>query len=58
MSDIKKCSGEGCPVKGDCKRFLATDGFLQSWFLEPPIKDGKCDYYLPPLTVKIIKKER
>jgi hypothetical protein len=56
MADITKCSGEGCPVKGDCKRFLVPDGFRQFYFFEPPIKNGKCEHYLPPLTVKVIKK--
>lgn len=45
MSDICKCSGLNCPHKENCYRFTAKEGMLQSFFLEPPIKDGKCDYY-------------
>lgn len=46
MSDITKCSGVGCPVKDKCYRFTATTSkFLQSYFVEVPYKDGKCDMY-------------
>lgn len=48
MSDITKCSGEGCPVKQSCYRFLATPNeFIQSYFSESPYSEGKkdCDHY-------------
>jgi hypothetical protein len=45
MSDITKCSGEGCNVKKKCYRFTANSGYWQSYFGTPPIKDGKCDYF-------------
>lgn len=46
MSDITKCEGTGCPHKENCYRFTATPHeFRQSYFVESPIKDGKCEYY-------------
>jgi hypothetical protein len=40
------CRGTNCPAKESCYRFTATPNeFRQSYFMEPPIKDGKCDYY-------------
>jgi hypothetical protein len=46
MADISKCKGTDCPVKENCYRFTAkSDDFYQSYFTEPPIKDGKCDMY-------------
>ena len=44
--DITMCSGEGCPVKEKCYRFTAKPNeYRQSYFVEPPIRDGKCDHY-------------
>lgn len=49
MTDITKCSGEGCPVKEKCYRFTAVPGIVQSMFRKPPfeIKHGKftCTMY-------------
>ena len=45
MSDITKCSGFNCPLKDNCKRYKAIDGMWQSYFTEPPYKDGKCDMF-------------
>jgi hypothetical protein len=45
MADISKCTGEGCSLKETCYRFTAPSGMLQSFFINPPIKDGECDYY-------------
>ena len=45
MSDITMCSGEGCDMKLDCYRHTANQSFWQSWFMEVPIKDGKCDMF-------------
>jgi len=46
MPDITMCSGEGCPHKEQCYRFTAKPSeFSQSYFVEAPIKDGKCDHY-------------
>jgi hypothetical protein len=44
MTDISKCSGEGCPVKGSCKRYTAKASPVQSWIVEP--WDGEtCEFY-------------
>ena len=47
MADITKCKGTGCPIKARCYRFYCAESSSnwQSWFVTPPIKDGKCDYY-------------
>ena len=46
MADIAKCSGKGCPHKENCYRFTALEGYLQTYFLHPPIgENNKCDYY-------------
>jgi len=46
MADITMCSGKNCPLKDLCYRFTAKkSAFMQSFFVEPPIKDGKCEYY-------------
>ena len=45
MSDITKCKGEGCPMKDTCHRFTDPASEYQSYFIESPIKDGKCDMY-------------
>lgn len=46
MSDIAKCKGEGCPMKESCYRFTAPENELcQSYFVTPPIEDGKCKLY-------------
>ncbi len=44
MTDITKCTGEGCELKETCYRFTAPTGMWQSYFMNPPIKDGKCEY--------------
>jgi hypothetical protein len=43
--DIAKCLGTGCPYKETCYRYTAKPSDWQSYFSEPPIKDGKCDMY-------------
>lgn len=45
MPDITMCKGTNCPQREKCYRFTAKPSDYQSWFMEPPIKDGKCDYY-------------
>ena len=45
MADITKCRGTGCPLKETCYRFLAMEGLWQSYFIDIPFKDGKCEYY-------------
>jgi hypothetical protein len=45
MPDITMCEGTGCPVKDECYRFTANPSDYQSYFVDPPIKDGKCEMY-------------
>lgn len=46
MPDITMCSGEGCPLKESCYRYTAKPSeYWQSYFIDPPIKDGECEYY-------------
>ena len=45
MSDITMCSGKGCDLKHKCHRFSAKVSDLQTYFKEPPIKNGKCDMF-------------
>lgn len=45
MFDITKCLGTDCPHKESCRRYTFTLNDYQSYFSEPPVKDGKCDYY-------------
>ena len=39
------CKDDSCPIKDSCRRFTAEPGFLQSYFIDSPMKDGKCDMY-------------
>lgn len=41
------CNGTDCPLKENCWRYLATPSSYQSYFLNSPIKDDKCDEYWP-----------
>jgi hypothetical protein len=43
--DITMCTGLDCPFKEQCHRFTADPGEYQMYFADPPIKDGKCDFY-------------
>lgn len=43
--DITKCKGEGCPIKENCKRYTAKESLMQSYFIESPIENGKCEMY-------------
>ena len=45
MPDITMCPGTNCPHKEKCYRFTAWIGEYQSFFINSPIKDGKCDYF-------------
>jgi len=46
MPDITMCPGTNCPQKEKCYRFTAKPSeYMQSYFMEAPIKDGKCDMY-------------
>jgi hypothetical protein len=43
--DITLCVGTDCPYKETCYRYTSKPSDWQSYFSEPPIKDGKCDMY-------------
>lgn len=44
--DITMCVGTDCPHKEKCHRYTAKPSeFRQSWFMKPPIKNGKCDMF-------------
>lgn len=50
MTDITKCWGEkeeiNCPYKESCYRYTAkADKYGQSYFMELPLKNNKCDHY-------------
>lgn len=42
------CTGEDCPLRDSCRRFLAEPNpFRQSYFAVPPVKDGECEDHWP-----------
>jgi hypothetical protein len=50
MPDITMCKGQigaiDCPYKEKCHRFTAkADKYGQSYFMELPLKNNKCDHY-------------
>jgi hypothetical protein len=46
MADITMCLGTNCPQKETCYRFTAKPNeYRQSYFIEPPFKEGKCEMY-------------
>lgn len=48
MTDITKCSGLDCQMKGNCYRFTAKPSDYQSWFMQHPLKiDNTCDEFYP-----------
>ncbi len=48
MPDVTLCEGRDCPFKDNCYRYKAEPSkYRQSYFLEVPYKDGKCEYYSP-----------
>jgi hypothetical protein len=54
MPDITMCKGTDCPYKETCYRYTAKScEFWQSYFIEPPIKDGKCEMYWGDLSEAI-----
>ena len=45
MADITMCNGMGCNLRDKCYRYTATPNeYRQPYFLNEPIRDGKCDY--------------
>jgi hypothetical protein len=46
MPDITMCPGTNCPQKENCYRYTAKPcEYWQSYFVEPPFKDNKCEMY-------------
>ncbi len=46
MSDITMCKGGDCPYKNNCYRYTSKhEELCQSYFVDIPLKDGKCDLY-------------
>jgi hypothetical protein len=47
MTDITKCTGEGCELKETCYRYTAPMGDYQSMFVTVPFADGECNHQWP-----------
>ncbi len=46
MPDLTMCKGGDCIYKDRCYRYTAAPTpHRQSYFAEPPIKDGECEYF-------------
>lgn len=48
--DIDHCTGEGCPLKMSCYRYIDwmakdDDDDPEVWMVEPAYGDGKCNNY-------------
>lgn len=56
--DIAMCSGEGCPLKDTCYRAKGVPGMMQSYFIEPPFEDDKCEYFMTIEKGTRVKDER
>ena len=55
--DITMCKGTDCPYKETCYRYTAKPcEYWQSYFIEPPIKDGKCEMYWGDLSEAIFNQ--
>jgi hypothetical protein len=49
MTDITKCTGQGCPLRSKCHRFKVKAGEYQSYFEKPPYEKetNECKYFWP-----------
>jgi hypothetical protein len=45
MPDIAMCTGNECPVKEDCWRYMAPTDRFQSYFATPPYTEEGCEYF-------------
>ena len=45
MPDISMCIGGDCPRKNDCYRYRAIPNSYQTYFVNPPFRDGDCKYF-------------
>lgn len=46
MPDITMCNGKNCDLASTCLRYKAEPSMRQSYFIESPIEDEQCDYYI------------
>ena len=44
--NITMCNGQSCDLKSTCLRYKAETSEMQSYFIEAPIEDKQCDYYI------------
>ena len=47
--DITLCEGKDCPLKENCLRNILNEQVgldFQSYFLNPPYKGCKCDFFI------------
>ena len=53
MPDITMCKGVGCEAKETCYRHKAMPSkYRQSYFMEAPLVNGHCNYYIKHITRK------
>ena len=46
MPDITMCTGDDCPMKNTCYRYLATPSeYWQSYFACVPYANSECEHY-------------
>lgn len=45
MADIAMCSGNECPIKEDCWRYMAPASRWQSYLATPPYTEEGCEYF-------------
>ena len=45
MTDITKCTGDGCPLKAQCRRYTAPASYWQVWLI-PHWEEEDCMSYL------------
>ena len=57
MPDITMCKWEWCPMKDKCYRYTAKPSEMQSYFIETPIEDWKCEYFWEDKSTKQEKKK-
>jgi hypothetical protein len=57
MADITMCSGNQCPIKKDCYRYMAKPNSIrQSYFMKPPIKlDDSCEEFIKLKSAEVLK---
>ena len=54
--DITMCLGTDCPHKETCYRYTAKPSEYQSYFMEAPIQDEKCEMYWGENAESILKQ--